>query len=501
MTSSRFAVRVSIIYLLVGIGWILVSDWISFAGADVARAYRFALLKGLCYVCTTALLLFLLIRRSFRLLGESEERFRVLAENAPDATFVLRERRVIYANAAAHKMLGVFSAEKMRERDLMDLIHPRFRDGVGACMTRVSECAESVVCQEIVFLRGDGGSIECEGTMVPILFDHASCVLVIARDLTDRKMAQEQMLNAKKMALVQQLAGGLAHELNNLTQVVNGNAELASTSLPPDTKEQVYLSQVLCAGQAIADWVARIMDFSVSVNPKVENLLMHSNNIAQQVTPPGVHSSDENLVPAKADEGSTATATAAVDVPLAQQTDESAADTVLFAEDDDLVCRLTERILKLSGYEVLVAKDGESAVALFDANAFRISAVLLDVIMPRMNGFEAYAKIHARDASVPVLFASGFKGYQTPEGIELISGVNFLAKPYNREELVSALQQAITKRKMNRVLANAQPLPPSSEAGGAFIHSCLLRTLSDAPFFRPSLDPVSNGPSRSRVRF
>ena len=450
MTNNRLAVRVSIIYLLIGVFWILVSDWISFAGADVARAYRFALVKGLGYVCATALLLFLLIRRSFRLLHESEERFRVLAENAPDATFVLRERRVIYANAAAQKMLGVSSAEKMRERDLVDLIHPLFRDGVGACMTRVSERAESVVCQETTFLRGDGGAVECEGAMVPILFDHASCVLLIARDLTDRKMAQEQMLNAKKMALVQQLAGGLAHELNNLTQVVNGNAELASTSLPPDAPAQVYLSQILCAGQAITDWVARIMDFSVSANPKEENLLMHSNNIAQQVTPPGVHSSGENLVPAKADEGPTATA--AVDVSLTRQTDKPEADTVLFAEDDDLVCRLTERILKLSGYEVLVAKDGESAVALFNANASRISAVLLDVIMPRMNGFEAYAKIHARDASVPVLFASGFKGYQTPEGLELIPGVNFLMKPYGRRELVPVVQQAITKRKMNKVV-------------------------------------------------
>ena len=441
MKNNRFAIRISFVYLCVGGLWIVVSDWLSFEDSNISRAYWFATVKGLCYVFATSVLLYLLFRRSFRMLGESEARFRVLVECAPDAAVVLKNRRIVYANTAAKNMLGTPSLDVFQSRAMFDFIDVKSRAQLGEGLLRIETKRESVRCQEITFVRWDGQTIDCEGAMAPILFDHAECVLIIVRDLTDRKLADEQKINERKMELVQQMAGGLAHELNNLTQVVNGNAELLGEHLSADAKAMGYVEQILCAGRSIADWVARITDFSISENPSVERMLLRSGAIAKQVFL--LRESNSERV-----SGSQEVKLAA-SPPVSDSAQKTAGDanTVLFAEDDDLVSRLTAKMLALAGYEVLAAKDGLEAVDLYMANAEKISVVLLDIIMPRMNGFEAYSKIRARNAEVPVLFASGFKGYQVPDNVVLVPGVNFLAKPYNQGELMSALRQALAKRK------------------------------------------------------
>lgn len=110
-----------------------------------------------------------------------------------------------------------------------------------------------------------------------------------------------------------------------------------------------------------------------------------------------------------------------------------------------MVRALTERLLRNAGYSVVLARDGAEAVKLFEANADKISAVLLDVVMPNMNGFDAYARIHARDANMPVIFASGFSGYEAPADLVLERGVNFLQKPFDRNVLIKAIQCAVEK--------------------------------------------------------
>jgi CheY-like chemotaxis protein len=67
---------------------------------------------------------------------------------------------------------------------------------------------------------------------------------------------------------------------------------------------------------------------------------------------------------------------------------------------------LARETLANLGYEILIACDGEAAVRLFQTNRDRVDLRLLDVVMPKLNGPEAYARISAEKADVAVIFAT-----------------------------------------------------------------------------------------------
>jgi PAS domain S-box-containing protein len=83
-------------------------------------------------------------------------------------------------------------------------------------------------------------------------------------------------------------------------------------------------------------------------------------------------------------------------------------ETILVAEDDISVCTLVETVLGKFGYEVIIARDGQEAVEKFSANRERIHLVLMDIIMPRKNGREAYEEIRNLKPNIKFLFTSGY---------------------------------------------------------------------------------------------
>jgi hypothetical protein len=110
-------------------------------------------------------------------------------------------------------------------------------------------------------------------------------------------------------------------------------------------------------------------------------------------------------------------------------------ETLLVAEDDAEVRSLTKMVLEELGYEVIEAGDGEDAVNKFMDNKDDIDMLLLDVIMPRMNGKEAYDEILKVAPNIKTLFLSGYtKDIINQKGI-LEEGLNFISKPLSPTEL------------------------------------------------------------------
>jgi Response regulator receiver domain len=81
-------------------------------------------------------------------------------------------------------------------------------------------------------------------------------------------------------------------------------------------------------------------------------------------------------------------------------------ETILIAEDHEGLRELARETLANLGYEILIACHGEEAVRLFQANRDRVDLLLLDVVMPKVNGPEAYARISAEKAGVALVFAT-----------------------------------------------------------------------------------------------
>jgi CheY-like chemotaxis protein len=118
---------------------------------------------------------------------------------------------------------------------------------------------------------------------------------------------------------------------------------------------------------------------------------------------------------------------------------------VLVVDDEEIVCRLTARVLMDTGFRVLEAHDGEEAAALLGALSMNaIGLVVSDISMPRMTGLELAALMLVHWPTVPVLLVSGQGGPPTN-----YAGP-FLAKPFTPEALVAAAQMLLPDAEQSR---------------------------------------------------
>jgi two-component system cell cycle sensor histidine kinase/response regulator CckA len=130
-------------------------------------------------------------------------------------------------------------------------------------------------------------------------------------------------------------------------------------------------------------------------------------------------------------------------------------ETILIAEDEESLRNLLKDILEGLGYTVLIAKDGLEAVEIFAENRERIDMLLFDVVMPRMNGVEAYERIHALNADIPLILLTGYSS-------ETIQS-RFVKRERSAEEIGATVIQKpysvdVVGRKVREVLAESREL-------------------------------------------
>jgi signal transduction histidine kinase/CheY-like chemotaxis protein len=115
--------------------------------------------------------------------------------------------------------------------------------------------------------------------------------------------------------------------------------------------------------------------------------------------------------------------------------------TVLFVEDDALVREAVVRALLESGFEVLVAENGDAALRLLDGGARRPDIVFSDIVMPgQVSGIDLAGILRQRYPGLPVVLATGYTEQQIA-----VPGVQVLAKPYAIEQLVAILSKSAAK--------------------------------------------------------
>ncbi len=116
---------------------------------------------------------------------------------------------------------------------------------------------------------------------------------------------------------------------------------------------------------------------------------------------------------------------------------------ILLVDDEDIIRSTGKAMLERLGYRVLLAQDGEAALATYRQERERIDLVILDMIMPRMNGRECFAALKALDPGVRALLASGFARESDLETLRAEGVRAFLRKPYNTLELSRAVAAAL----------------------------------------------------------
>ncbi len=122
-------------------------------------------------------------------------------------------------------------------------------------------------------------------------------------------------------------------------------------------------------------------------------------------------------------------------------------ETILLAEDEELVRSLALRVLEHAGYRVLVARDGAEAIALVESRGSEIDLALLDVVMPKANGPQVRARIRDIHPGMAVLFCSGYSRQMLPGSVVPDDeNIELLVKPYAPRVLLDRVRAAMTRR-------------------------------------------------------
>ncbi|MBD0326492.1 MAG: response regulator, partial [Pyrinomonadaceae bacterium] len=109
------------------------------------------------------------------------------------------------------------------------------------------------------------------------------------------------------------------------------------------------------------------------------------------------------------------------------------AETILVAEDEEPLRDLARSVLEELGYRVMLARNGEEAVDIYAAHREQVDLVILDVVMPRMGGREAYEQISLSGSGVPLIFMTGYSAEMVPSKFVGSTGMQLMQKPYSVE--------------------------------------------------------------------
>jgi len=491
---------------------------------------------------------------------ESEARYRHFVENATYGICrATLDGRFLDVNSALVRMLGCESREELLA---MNLARDVYRDPAeGARVLEQYRQAGRIERVEAQWKRKDGTTITVQLSGCALRDTHGALQAqeVIAEDVTERRALESQNRALQKYEAIGQLAGGFAHDFNNMVGAIMGWADLGLGETPVGSPFQRHFQKIRNQAERAAALTRQLLAFArrqvleprnINLNQMVTEMLgLLENALGAQIEVKTVLAPDlevaradptqieqvlmnlclnardampqggclliktENVTideeyrrryayarPGRyvllsvSDTGTGMDAntlehifepffttkqrgqgtglglavsygivkqhggmihvyselgrgtTFHIYLPLgngvAEQAERSESksvrggtETILVAEDHQGLREAAREILEKLGYQVLLAGDGEEAVQRFQADRDRIALVLLDVVMPKLGGPEAYEQMRARKPGVPVIFCTGYSTEAALLNSALGKDAAVLQKPYSLTSL------------------------------------------------------------------
>ena len=117
--------------------------------------------------------------------------------------------------------------------------------------------------------------------------------------------------------------------------------------------------------------------------------------------------------------------------------------TVLVVDDEQVIRNLTRNILIREGFEVILAESGLQACKTFEQKRAQIDLVLLDMIMPDMDGKETYKRLRTILPDVRVVFSTGYSMNDPRLHVSSDEKTGFVQKPYSIDILISEVKRVL----------------------------------------------------------
>jgi len=194
-------------------------------------------------------------------LRESEEKYRLLVENATDGIYVTQDGKIKFANPMVLEMTG-YGADEMAEISFVDMVHPEDRDMVLERHQRSLKGEEIISTYPFRILSKSGEELSVDLNAVLISWDGKPATLNFLRDITNQKKLEAQLQQAQKMEAIGTMAGGLAHDFNNLLMAIQGRVSVILMEKDPSHPDVTHLKGIEeCVGSG-ADLSKQLLGFA-----------------------------------------------------------------------------------------------------------------------------------------------------------------------------------------------------------------------------------------------
>jgi PAS domain S-box-containing protein len=212
---------------------------------------------------------------------EREELVQLLLDSTAEAIYGIDlHGNCMLANPTCARLLGYADSEQLNGRNMHTLIHHHRPDGLPypeeECpIVRAIQTRQGIHVKDEVFWRADGTKFDAEYFAYPMWRGKELIGAVVTfLDVSHQKILEEQLRQAQKMEAIGQLAGGVAHDFNNLITIITGYSELLLRSTPPDDPKRRLLEEIRKAGERSASLTRQLLAFSRKqvLAPKVLDL-------------------------------------------------------------------------------------------------------------------------------------------------------------------------------------------------------------------------------------
>ncbi len=220
-------------------------------------------------------------------LQENEQRYRTLFETAKDAIFLIKDNIVIDCNPSALLMFGCGDKNELLDLNPWSLSAPQQWDGQDSKLKAQifvdAALAGNPQHFEWTYQINDGVTIESEVVLNRLRLNKEFYLQAVARDVTEYKRiegqknrAEEQYRQAQKMESIGRLAGGVAHDLNNLLSPILGYSEILLDELEIEDDRRESVDLIFQAGICARDLVRQLLAFSRKQTLNVRHIDINS---------------------------------------------------------------------------------------------------------------------------------------------------------------------------------------------------------------------------------